>query len=73
MAKSSAQLRTMATRCLERARNGHPDAATLRHVASVLRRDAVKADLFAHGQSVGRSNVTIASFRDYLRTTTRVR
>ncbi len=73
MAKSSAQLRAMATRCLERARNGHPDAATLRHVARVLRRDALTADLLAHGRSVGRSNVTIASFREYLRTTTRDR
>jgi hypothetical protein len=61
-------LRARATDCLTRAMQAGPQrAAQLRGCAKQYRQRAIRIDLFEHGKQVGPHNVTVASFRRYLR------
>jgi hypothetical protein len=65
---SAADLRTRAAACLAQARTSGPKrAAQLRACAKEYRRQALQIHLYEHGKAVGRTNVTTASFHQYLR------
>jgi hypothetical protein len=66
--KSPAELRRMAAQCREQAREASPNRARqLRRSAGALMQQARRLELFQHAKEVGRSNVTLASFREHLR------
>ncbi len=62
--KSSATLRALAVRAIAAARNGEPG---MHEYARRLRAQARKQDLAVLASRVGRENITVAKYREYLR------
>lgn len=68
MTKSAAELRRLAASSRDRVRRSGPaQARQLREAAAHAVRQALRAELYEHGRTVGRANVTLASFRAHLR------
>lgn len=68
MTLSADELRELAADCLEQARESGPRRAKqLRECARNFSRQALRTLLFEHSKEVGRSNVSLASFREHLR------
>lgn len=62
--KTPADLRVLARRALARARTGEPG---LRHHARKLLTEARRRELAEHSLTIGRRNVTPATYRHFLR------
>ena len=68
MSSSADLLHTQATAAIAEARIQPADRTDwLRRFAKDSRRKALEAELFEHGKAVGTHNITLTSFRAYLR------